>query len=121
MRVPGRTGLPARRVASVQNREIMYWRKLFSTLLLILPLGIVACGQPDVARPAPLRRTNTAQNATGLRATKWLLTSLDGERLAPGSNITLKIENGKLTGFAGCNWYDNAQRSDALSSERRTT
>ena len=62
-------------------------------LLLALP-GCWPVGHSG--RPEPRR---------SLAGTEWRLVSLQGAELASGSNVTLEIDEGRLGGFAGCNWY----------------
>ena len=40
-----------------------------------------------------------------LEGSKWVLTSLEGKGLLPGTRITLEFQEGKAGGFTGCNSY----------------
>lgn len=70
-------------------------------LVTLLPAaGMTGCsvitGQaPDISKPGE-----------ELDGTQWKLVNLDGSQLVPGSYISLYFrENGKIWGFAGCNYF----------------
>jgi heat shock protein HslJ len=63
-------------------------------LVLVLMAGLLwlaACGPA----PAP----------AGLDGTSWVLASLDGQDLVPGTTITLVFEGDAFYGYGGCNAY----------------
>lgn len=45
-----------------------------------------------------------------LAGTSWTLTSIGGESLVSGSNITLEFKDGRASGNAGCNSYGGGYR-----------
>src|SRR5512138_1829837 len=65
----------------------------FSILILVLVI-ILAAG----CTPAP-------ETPAGLTGVEWKLAELNGKAPLSGSHVTLKLENGKAGGSAGCNTY----------------
>jgi heat shock protein HslJ len=55
--------------------------------------------------PAVLAACSASAQSADLDGTEWVLTSLNGRNLIPGTDITLNFDQGKATGFAGCNAY----------------
>lgn len=79
-----------------------------SRIALLLMIILVGCGQVDSQAEISTRRreaTSTASAPPELVGTEWVLTSLKGHSLLEDSNITLNFAD-KITGFAGCNWYE---------------
>ena len=60
-------------------------------------LAIGACS--PAGTPAPPERLPS------LAGTEWRLVAIEGAEIAPGPNVTLEIEGGRLGGHATCNWY----------------
>lgn len=69
-----------------------------SFLLIILALTGCSLGSRT-------DRIEAQQESADLPGTQWELVSLDGDPLVEGSRITLAFEEGRLSGFAGCNRY----------------
>ena len=74
---------------------------------LLLAALLAACG--PTATPSGPEATAGATSPTGsakaLVGTEWVLTALRGSPLLEGTHITLKFEDERLSGFAGCNTY----------------
>lgn len=66
---------------------------VFGVLFVLRP------GEPEPARGAAETPTSPLAN------TQWILLSLNGKPAASGTQITLDIEDGKLSGYTGCNRY----------------
>lgn len=45
------------------------------------------------------------RTAVDLEGSPWNLVSMRGEPLSGGSDITLEVEDDRLGGYGGCNWY----------------
>jgi heat shock protein HslJ len=77
-----------------------------STVITLVTLALVtvlaACGG-FVETVAPADEESSTSSA--LEGTEWVLTSLNGQSLIEGTNITLSFDEGSLSGFAGCNGY----------------
>ena len=72
-------------------------------VLVALVMVVAACSTPD--------------EAVDLDGSEWVLSSLNGESLLHGTQITLAFEDGVAGGFAGCNAYGGPYSShrDVLS------
>src|SRR6266498_534732 len=46
-----------------------------------------------------------SQAVAGFEGQEWKLTSVNGKAPLAGSKVTLKFENGKISGSSGCNSY----------------
>jgi heat shock protein HslJ len=82
------------------------WHALLAGVLVIALLA--ACGPiaPGTPTAAPATPDETGgQGDRDLPGSKWVLTSLRGQPLLPGTQITLHFEADQLGGFAGCNAY----------------
>lgn len=85
-----------------------------SKKLIALWLGLcAACAQVTAVANPPAPATPTAALAS-LAGTEWVLTTLNGQSLAPQTYITIRFTSTHATGFAGCNMYGG---SYALSAE----
>ena len=75
--------------------------------VLVLAALLISCSGPTRTSPAPADSFGTAPttSAGDLEGTDWVLLSLNGESLVPGSNITLSFAEGAAGGFAGCNAF----------------
>jgi heat shock protein HslJ len=86
----------------LRNRQ-----RLRILILLALAAVLAACGVP--AEQSDLlgedKDVTPTTNAVDLASTEWILTSLNGQNLLEGSNITLAFNQGTAGGFAGCNSY----------------
>ena len=53
-------------------------------------------------------------SAADLNGTSWRLVDLDGDQepVLPDTEITLNIEDGQISGFAGCNQYNSSVTVD---------
>jgi putative lipoprotein len=60
-------------------------------------LVLVAC--------SPAERAAPPEQPPSLSGTEWRLASLGGALLAAGAEVTLEIDDGRLGGYSGCNWY----------------
>ena len=92
--------------SSLKRRQ----RALCLTLIALLLAGcagapadptITVTPIPGTAAPTSISPTTTS----ALDGTAWVLTSLNGDSLVKGTNITLDFAEGRLGGFAGCNGY----------------
>ena len=68
-------------------------KKLMIGTLLVLALAVFVAG------------CGRSGGAAGLDGTKWVLTSLNGDRPLEGREVTLAFDGGKASGSAGCNSY----------------
>jgi heat shock protein HslJ len=50
-----------------------------------------------------------ASAASALIGTKWVLTSLQGQPVLPGTVISLEFGDQSLSGYTGCNYYNSGQ------------
>jgi heat shock protein HslJ len=66
--------------------------RFYALILVLVILLAVGCA-PGPATPA------------GLTGVEWKLSELNGKAPLAGSHVTLKLENGKAGGSAGCNSY----------------
>lgn len=100
-------------------------RILRSILILVAVLGVVGCmtvialgalvaggvlmlvpvGSSQGPGSQPTIVVVNRPGAADLDGTEWVLTSLYGNNLVEGSNITLNFGEGSVGGFAGCNGY----------------
>jgi heat shock protein HslJ len=96
----------------------MYGKCLFATLALIL---ISACNQAsEVIGENDLTETEMVESdledkavvENDLVKSEWVLTSINGEELLEGTNITLAFYPSELSGFAGCNGYGSQYEVD---------
>ncbi len=69
------------------------WMFVFLTVVLTLPLTLTACGAGDSA--------GSDASPEGV----WTLQTLNGAPLLAGSTINVTFEEGKITGYSGCNSY----------------
>ncbi len=60
---------------------------------------------------SPVGETERPGTSADLVGTRWVLTSLNGNSLIEGTNITLNFTEGVLSGFAGCNGYGGGRDS----------
>ncbi len=74
-------------------------------LALVLMVVIAGCGATEqTVAPAP-EPSATASRPVDLDGSEWILTTLKGADLLPGTNITLGFAEGHAAGFASCNAY----------------
>jgi heat shock protein HslJ len=76
--------------------------KTITLVTLALVTVLAACGG-FVETVAPADEDSSTSSPLG--DTEWVLTSLNGQGLIEGTNITLSFDEGSLSGFAGCNAY----------------
>jgi heat shock protein HslJ len=88
----GRGARVERRVRWLERRTV----ELERIVVLIMGLLIASCSAPPVSPPAP---------DDALAGTEWRLVRLEGEPVEEGPHITLRFEEERLGGYAGCNWY----------------
>lgn len=65
------------------------------------PIGILAA----LAVLVGLSACSAFAPAINLNGTEWILASLNGANLTPGTTITLNFSDGQAAGFSGCNAY----------------
>ena len=66
--------------------------------LFLIAFVLAACSLRDATQPPP-------STGTVLPGTRWVLTSLRGQPLLPGTRITLEFGKQSFSGFTGCNTY----------------
>jgi len=66
-------------------------------LVILALMGCVPAGRGQVPGPQ--------EAIPELAGTQWELVALDGDPLAEGSRITMALDEGRLSGFGGCNRY----------------
>lgn len=69
--------------------------------------AVLACAALAACAAAP-GATSTSRSAAPLTGTTWSLAELEGRTPPPGAGgrrATLRLEDGRVTGFAGCNTY----------------
>lgn len=81
----------------VEKTMIRKFQRVISVVLLTAALAIGFC---------------TSSYAAGIPNTEWKLTSLNGSSPTGEFPITLKIDNGKVTGNGGCNSYFSIREVD---------
>jgi heat shock protein HslJ len=100
-----------------QNR----WPIARSLIAFTLAVALVACSssvatiEPVRVEPEPtgaLVDLDRATDVLDLDGTDWILASLRGDSLLPGTNITLAFAAGHASGFAGCNAYGGPYAAD---------
>lgn len=77
-------------------------------VVILLTVGVSACQEPlDDAVVSPSNSTEevTPGMMTKVEGTLWKLVSYNQKPVLAGSEITLKLMDGKLDGSAGCNQY----------------
>jgi len=74
-------------------------------------LFVLACAQPRESRRVELEKP------PALDGTRWIVTSLNGDRPIAGSNITLSFEGGTISGYDGCNWYGSSYSASDTTLE----
>ena len=90
-----------RREGIVRNKG----RVLFIGLALALTALLAGCDVLDQGiTPAP-EASATPGIAADVDGSEWILATLRGAELRPGTNITLGFADGVASGFAGCNAY----------------
>ena len=78
---------------------------IVSGLALVLVVVLAGCGATEqTVAPAP-QPSATAGGPVDLDGSEWILTTLNGADLLPGTNITLGFAEGHAAGFASCNAY----------------
>ena len=88
-------------------------QSVLTLIAMALAIVLAACGGPGET-VAPLDVTDSAKptpSTPDLDGTEWVLTSLHGQSLIGGTNITLNFAGGVLGGFAGCNAYGGGRDS----------
>ncbi|UCC63551.1 MAG: META domain-containing protein [Anaerolineae bacterium] len=81
-------------------------RQTIVTLIgLALTVALGACSGPSGTAEPTQVGTKRPGAPVDLDGTEWVLTSLHGQSLIEGTNITLNFAGGVLSGFAGCNAY----------------
>ena len=83
-------------------------------LPLFLCILLAACGQPIVGSPE-----NVETPVITLDGTRGTLESLNGHEVLAGTTITIKFDSGKVSGYAGCNYFTDAEYT--LRSKQRLT
>jgi heat shock protein HslJ len=61
------------------------------------------------------RKPSVAEEGIDLDGTSWILVAIDGEAVIPGSEITMKFEDGQIGGSAGVNGYFASYEADGAS------
>lgn len=54
--------------------------------------------------------------ADGLNATRWKLLEMRGQNLLPDTSVTMMVNNGQISGSAGCNFYGSAYTTQSNQS-----
>jgi heat shock protein HslJ len=98
----------------------MYWKSFISVLGIVL---FSACTRVDamigendleLGKPAEGDVVENDLAKNDLVETEWVLTSLNGEPLLEGTNITLAFFPSELSGFTGCNGYGSQYEIDGI-------
>lgn len=67
---------------------------------------------------APMNDGASASAASpSLEGTQWTVTSIAGQPAVAGSNVTLKFDQGNISGSAGCNQYNGPYTISGSSLE----
>jgi heat shock protein HslJ len=66
-------------------------RALWSVWLVVLSLGLAACGQ--------------GSQTIELEGTQWVLVEMAGQSPIDGRTITIGFEDGEVSGYLGCNSF----------------
>ena len=80
----------------------LYRPALVLTTALAASLHLLGCASGNAADAPPLR----------LDASSWVVAALRGSALVTGQTVTLRFEQGRVTGSDGCNRYSAAYRQD---------
>ena len=80
----------------------LYRPALVLTTALAASLHLLGCASGNAADAPPLR----------LDASSWVVAALRGSALVTGQTVTLRFEQGRVTGSHGCNRYSAAYRQD---------
>ncbi len=80
----------------------LYRPALVLTTALAASLHLLGCASGNAADAPPLR----------LDASSWVVATLRGSALVTGQTVTLRFEQGRVTGSDGCNRYSAAYRQD---------
>ena len=84
--------------------------------LLFLAAFVMSCTKS----PSPDATSSTPMNAEVITGREWLLVELEGRadpKGAGGRQVTLRFEEGRAVGFAGCNQYGGSYtvRGDSIT------
>ncbi|MBK7990643.1 MAG: META domain-containing protein [Comamonadaceae bacterium] len=80
----------------------LYRPALVLTTALAASLHLLGCASGNTADAPPVR----------LDASSWVVAALRGSALVTGQTVTLRFEQGRVTGSDGCNRYSAAYRQD---------
>lgn len=80
-------------------------RVLMKKRLLFTLLALALAGCTPAAPPTPSPTPDPWAVTEDLDGTSWLLMELNGQPPIPGSRISLEFAEGRVGGYAGCNWY----------------